>query len=45
MSKKGEKYIDHNVPQVKEGFILEDVTTLPASIIEENEEDSHILLF
>ena len=39
MSKKGEKYIDHNVPQVKEGFILEDVTTLPASIIEENEEE------
>ena len=39
MSKKGEKYIDHNVPQVKEWFILEDVTTLPASIIEENEEE------
>jgi hypothetical protein len=39
MSKKGEKYIDHNVPQVKEGFILEDVTTLPTSIIEEDEEE------
>jgi hypothetical protein len=39
MSKKGEKYIDHNVPQVKEGFILEDVTTLPTSIIEEEEEE------
>jgi hypothetical protein len=40
MSKKGKKYIDHNVPQVKEGFILEDVTTLPTSIIEEDEEEN-----
>jgi len=31
--------IDNNMLQVKEGFILEDVTTLPASIIEENEEE------
>jgi hypothetical protein len=39
MSKKIEKYIDNNLPKVEKEVIFDDAVILPASIIEEDEEE------